>query len=81
MSAAGGSVGPDLVDGDEQVGVGRVATAALEVLELGALPRQVVDHHVQEDVVGLSDVLDVVPRSEPWVDLAVGERGEAAVGR
>ena len=45
------AVGPDLVEGDEQVGDGGLATVPLEVPELRALPRDVVDHQVEQHVV------------------------------
>ncbi len=53
---------------------------SLEVAKLVALARDVVDHQVEEDVVVRGDLPDVRPGPEPWIDLAVGQRGEAAVG-
>src|SRR3954468_19350738 len=38
-----------------------------------------VGHEVELDVVSLRQPLDVVPRAEPRIDLAVGQRRETAV--
>ena len=42
---------------------------ALEILELRALPREVIDHQIQEDVVMRADLPDVGPCPESRVDL------------
>ena len=82
-SAAGGSPsGHTLSSGDEQVGVRRPAAMTLEVLELGTLARDVVDHHVEQDVVRLAPRRSMsaqVPNA--GLDLAVGQRREATIAR
>ena len=60
---------------------GDAPTAPLEVPELRALARDVVDHHVEQHVVAVRDPAHVRPRAEPRVDLAVGQWREAAVAR
>ena len=52
-----------------------------EVAELGALARDVVDHQVEEHVVVRGEGADVRPGPEARVDLAIGQRREAAVAR
>ena len=53
----------------------------LVVLELGTLARDVVDHHVEQDVVRQRQAFDVSPAAEPGLDLAVCDRSEATIGR
>ena len=61
-SASGGvALRPDLVERDEQVGVRAIGARAEEVLELGALARDVVDHQVEQHVVIVRHALDVGP--------------------
>ena len=73
------AIGPDFVERDEQVGEGGATTVPLEVTELVASPRQVVDHDVEHDVVVGGDPPDVGPGAEARVDLAIGGRREAAI--
>ena len=80
-ASAGVALRPDLVERDEQVGRRRFATLTLEVLELRALARDVVDHQVEQDVVAIGDPGMSPQRPEPRVDLAVRQRREAAVAR
>ena len=54
---------------------------ALEILELRALPRQVIDHQIQEDVVMRADPPDVGPCPESRFDLVIGDRREPAIAR
>ncbi len=73
------AIGPDLVERDEQVGEGGATTVPLEVTELVASSRQVVDHEVEHDVVVRGDPPDVGPGAEARVDLAIRGRREAAI--
>jgi hypothetical protein len=70
---------PDLVERDEEIGRRSSAPASLELAEFGAPARDVVDHHVKEDVVARGNSLDVRPVAEARVDLAVCQRREAAI--
>ena len=70
---------PHLVEGHEQVGIARTSTMTLEVLELPALPGDVIDHHVEQHVMAASDVFDVRPCPEPRIELLVRQRREPAI--
>ena len=81
VAVGGRAVGPDLVEGDEQVGVGGSTAVLLEVPELRAPTRDVVDHQVEHDVVVRRQGADVRPGAEPRIDLVVRDRREPAVAR
>lgn len=42
-----------------------------KITELHTLPRDVVDHEVEHNVMVFGQLTDVGPRTESWIDLAV----------
>ena len=75
------ATGPEVLVADEEVReLGRVLLGE-KVLEVGALPRDVVDHEVEHEVALLANAPHVVPGAELLIDDVVAHGGEAAVGR
>ena len=72
---------PEVLVADEEVRELRAVLLGQEVLEVGALAADVVDHEVEHEVAVLADGLDVGPVAEVGVDDVVAHGREAAVGR
>ncbi len=49
-------------------------------MKVGGLPGDVVDHQIDEDRKMFADVPEIVPRSEPGIDLLVCERDKVLKG-